>query len=69
MSYQDLDPDPDGDLGVLDGRTAPGMGREWESLESCAASNVRTPSDTSMQDDTEQETDSGSSWENLEQRL
>ena len=69
MSYQDLDPDPDGVLGMLDGGTAPGGGCEVESLESRAASNVHTPPDASMQDDTEEETDSGSSEENLEQRL
>ena len=64
-SYQGLDPNPDGDLRVLDGRTAPGGGCEGESLESRAASTVRTPPDASMQDDTEEETDSGSSEENL----
>ena len=69
MSYQDLDPDPDGDFGVLDRRTAPGGGCEGKSLESHAASTVHTLPDASMQDDTEEETDSGSSGENLEQRL
>ena len=58
MSCQDFDPDPDGDLGVLDGRTAPGGGCEGESLESRAASTFHTPPDASMQDDTEEETDS-----------
>ena len=54
---------------MLDGRTAPGGGCEGESLESRAASTVHTPPDASMQADTEEETDSGSSGENLEQRL
>ena len=39
------------------------------SLESRAASTVHTPPDASMQDDTEEEINSGSSGENLEQRL
>ena len=38
-------------------------------MESHAASTAHTPPDASMQDDIEEETDSGSSGENLEQRL
>ena len=38
-------------------------------MESRAASTVHTLPDASMQDDTEEETDSGTSGENLEQRL
>ena len=38
-------------------------------MESRAALTVRTPPDASMQDDTEEETDSGSNRKNLEQRL
>ena len=69
MSCRDLDPDSDGDFGVLDGKTALGARRREESLESRGASDVRVPLNTSIDGDTDEETDAGSSEGNLEWRI
>ena len=69
MSGRDHDLDPDGDLGVLDGKPAPGERRREESLKSRGASDVRIPPDTSIDGDTEEEADAESSKGRHELRM